>query len=205
MDAMTAAVIDDGRATTFSGRRASQMRVELDAFELLLRDAGVRSYGEIGARHGDTFHHVMRSLPQGSHGVALDLPGGLWGKGSSRGALNHAIADLRASGYDVSALYGNSQTTATCRIFRSRGPYDAILIDGDHTLVGVTHDWRNYREVAPIIAFHDIVGLGEVDKPTGSPVEVPLLWESIKRATKLKTVELVAEGSRMGIGVVWTR
>lgn len=65
--------------TTFSGRRPSQMEDELNGFINLMREHGVKSYGEIGAREGDTFHHVLSNLP-GCRGVAMDLPGGLWGK-----------------------------------------------------------------------------------------------------------------------------
>jgi hypothetical protein len=38
------------------------------------------------------------------------------------------------------------------------------------------------------------------DKVTGSPVEVPILWERIKASHQ--TVEFVTPGSLMGIGVV---
>jgi hypothetical protein len=57
--------------------------------------------------------------------------------------------------------------------------------------------------MAPLIAFHDIVGEGQAEKVYGSPVEVPILWGSIKR-TAVKVEEFIAEGSRMGIGVVHT-
>lgn len=186
--------------TTFSGRRPSQIEEELNGFVDLLRAEGVRSYGEIGAREGDTFHHVLTALPE-CRGVAMDLPGGLWGKLSTRAKLERAIADLMASGRKASCMFGDSKTEATIRMFQGRGPYDAILIDGDHTLPGVTADWNNYRGMARIIAFHDIVGAGQTDRVHNREVEVPILWESIK-ASGLRTVEFVAPGSAMGIGVV---
>jgi hypothetical protein len=191
------------RPPTFSGREASQDADELAGFVDLLQREGVTRYGEIGAREGDTFHAVMCSLPAGSHGVALDYPGGAWGNVKTRAKLERCIADLRARGYKVSALFGDSTTTATMAQFRGRGPYDAILIDGDHRLAGVTADWQNYRSVARIIAFHDIVGEGMEDK-RGNPVQVPTLWKAI-RALGLVTMEFVSPGSKMGIGVVWTQ
>lgn len=185
---------------TFSGRRPSQDESELRGFIQLLRDRGVTRYLEIGARHGDTFHEVMASLPAGSVGVAVDLPGALWGVEKSRNALNAVVSDLNSKGYKASALFGDSQTEATRRLVAGRGPFDAILIDGDHTLPGVTADWRNYGGMAPIVAFHDIVGTGQAEKVEGNPVEVPILWERIKAAHEV--VEFVTSGSRMGIGVV---
>lgn len=186
--------------TTFSGRRPSQIEEELNGFVDLLRAEGVKVYGEVGAREGDTFHHVLSALP-GCRGVAMDLPGGLWGKLSTRAKLERAIADLTANGRDASCMFGDSKTAAAIRQFQGRGPYDAILIDGDHTLTGVTADWNNYRGMARIIAFHDIVGTGQRDRVQQREVEVPVLWESIK-ASGLRTMEFVAPGSAMGIGVV---
>lgn len=62
--------------TTFSGRKPSQNAHELGAFVNFLRAQGVKRYGEIGARDGDTFHHILTALPD-CQGVAMDLPGGL--------------------------------------------------------------------------------------------------------------------------------
>jgi hypothetical protein len=97
-------------------------------------------------------------------------------------------------------LYGDSKTDATRSLVQRRGPYDAMLIDGDHTLVGVSSDWDNYGKMAPIVAFHDIVGHGQAEKVSGNPVEVPIFWESIRQ--RHETVQFVDEGSAMGIGVV---
>lgn len=188
---------------TLSGRRASQNESELGGFIALLQAQSVRSYCEIGARHGDTFVAVMESLPVGSRGIAVDLPGGLWGKDSTRPALERAVVHLIDKGYDVSWLFGDSTTPATRAQIVGRGPYDAILIDGDHTYAGVTKDWELYGRMARLVAFHDIVGTGEIEKVHGNVVEVPRLWAEI-RATGKRVSEFIDEGSRMGIGVAWT-
>lgn len=187
---------------TFSGRRPSQNEHELRSLIALLFDRGVRRYLEIGAREGDTFHEVLLALPTGASGVAVDLPGALWGKDSSRARLKQAVHDLTDRGFSASCLFGDSQTEATQRLVVSRGPYDAILIDGDHTYAGVRSDWEAYGRLAPIVAFHDIVGAGQAEKAYGTPVEVPRLWAEIKESG-LQTVEFVAPGSNMGIGVVF--
>jgi hypothetical protein len=186
---------------TFSGRRASQNKFELESFADLLVKNGVTRYLEIGARDGDTFHHVMSSLPKGSYGLAVDLPGGLWGKSTTGLSLRAAVADLKEKGYDVHCILGNSVEPKTIAAVHKAGPFDAALIDGDHTLKGVTLDWNNYHRVAPIIAFHDIVGTGQYEKVHKNRVEVPILWSQIK-ATYSNTVEFVDTDSKMGIGVV---
>lgn len=186
---------------TFSGRRASQNEWELHQFIALLVERGVRRYLEIGARDGDTFHDVMLALPSNSEGMAVDLPGGLWGKATTKHALIHTVDDLNERGYRCLSLLGDSRNEITRAQIRADAPFDAILIDGDHTYAGVKADWEAFRDMAPIIAFHDIVGDGEREKVSGRAVEVPRLWAEIK-TSGLRTVEFVDPGSRMGIGVV---
>lgn len=186
---------------TFSGRRASQNEFELTSFMALLFERGVRRYLEVGAREGDTFVAVMESLPPGSTGVAVDWPGAMWGKSTTRGQLEKAVAHLQTKGYKASLLFGDSQSAGTRRIVIGRGPFDAVLIDADHRYEGVRKDWELYGQLGPVIGFHDITGEGEREKVHGNPVEVPRLWREIKE-TGVETVEFVAPGSKMGIGVI---
>lgn len=188
---------------TFSGRKASQDEFELRSFIALLQDHGVRRYLEVGSREGDTFHEVLKSLPAGSTGLACDLPGGLWGKVTTRRKLEAAVNDLVTRGYPASTLFGDSKDRDVIEFVAGAGPYDAILIDGDHTYKGVKADWDNYRHMAPLIAFHDITGAGQAEKVYGRQVEVPVLWEEIK-AAGYRTTEFIAPDSLMGIGVVFT-
>lgn len=185
---------------TFSGRRASQSEFELCSFTHYLREHEVTRYLEIGARHGDTFHHVMTSLPAGSSGVAVDLPGGLWGASTTEASLARVIEDLRSRGYLVEMIIGDSTAASVVEQVASRGTYDAILIDGDHSYSGVRSDFLNYQHMSDIIAFHDIVGVDQAERVHNNPVEVPQLWSEIKHAG---CTEFVADGSTMGIGV-WT-
>ena len=187
--------------TTFSGRAPSQDESELRGFISLLQERGVTRYLEVGSRHGDSTHEIAINLPPGSTIVAVDLPGGLWGTERSRPYLERVIADLCARGYKASCIFGDSQTDATKRLIIGRGPYDAILLDGDHTLKGVTRDWQLYGDMAPIVAFHDITGTGQAEKVHGSPVEVPILWDAIVRSGE-NVREFVTPGSHMGIGAV---
>ena len=106
----------------FSGRRPSQLPFELRSFISLLQERGVKKYLEIGAREGDTFIEVLEGLGEGSTGVAVDLPGGLWGKQSTRAKLEIATSHLKSKGYKASCLFGDSKTDATRRIVVGRGP-----------------------------------------------------------------------------------
>jgi hypothetical protein len=142
----------------------------------------------------------MKSLPKGSYGLAVDLPGALWGKVSSSSALERAVKDLRQKGYFVDMILGDSTSYDVIRKIHDRNSFDAALIDGDHTYSGVKQDWINYGDCAPIVAFHDIVGDGQIEKVKGHLVEVPKLWAELKVSIP-KTVEFVDSGSKMGIGV----
>ncbi len=186
------------RYKTFSGRPGSQMKKELDALVKLFKDKGVQSYLEIGARDGDTFHEIMCALPVGSRGVAVDLPGGLWGKRQTINNLKLAIDDLKARGYDVHLIVGDSQSQEVADMVEELGPYDAAFIDGDHTFKGVSRDWSLYQDMAPMVAFHDIVGHDQFEKVSKNPVEVPRFWAYIKND---KCLEFIAPDSKMGIGV----
>lgn len=191
--------------TAFSGRRPSQLPFELRSFVALLKEHRVKRYLEIGAREGDTFVEVVEALGEGSTGVAVDLPGGLWGKDTTRGKLEKAIAHLQSKGHKASCLFGDSTTDATRRLVVGRGPYDAILIDGDHTLPGVCADWVSYGKLARIVAFHDIVGFGQAEKVHGNSVEVPQFWALLKMRAEeagFSFYEFIEEGSTMGIGVI---
>ena len=186
---------------TFSGRRPSQIEAELCGLLALLKAEGVRSYLEIGAREGDTFYDVVSSLPRGSRAVAVDLPGGMWGKRTTGAQLQRACDALRAKGYEVSMLLGDSTAAHTVSDIWRMGPFDAVLIDGDHRYAGALADWKNYGPLGRMVAFHDIVGQGQREKVHGHEVEVPRLWAEIREAGA-RCVEFIAPGSAMGIGVV---
>lgn len=188
---------------TFSGRTASQDESELRGFIDLLQLHQVTRYLEVGARHGDTFHEVMISLPEGSYGMAIDLPGGMWGRASTSSSLQAAAADLREKGYLIDVILGDSTAAEVVTSARHRAPFGAVLIDGDHRYQGVKMDWVNYGSMAPLVAFHDIVGEGQKEKVYGNPVEVPRLWSELK-AQGYAFFEFVSPGSLMGIGVVCT-
>ena len=188
---------------TFSGRPASQLPDEIAGLLRLFAEHGVRRYLEIGARDGDTWHLVGAAMPDPGMLVAVDLPGGKWGRSSSVSSLRAASLALNAMGHQTHMILGSSQDTGVMGLVRRYGAYEAILIDGDHRYDPVKADWTAYGDLAPIVAFHDIAGEGVRQRNSGDLVEVPQLWAEIRSSHA--TVEFVAPGSAMGIGVVFTQ
>ena len=189
--------------STLSGRPASQNERELLALEAFMSERGVASYLEVGARHGDTFHHVVSSLGAGARGVAVDMAGALWGAAASADALGWAARDLGRLGYgDVHVIFGDSHDGGVVSAVRGLGPYGLALIDADHTYAAVAQDFRDYSPMAEYVAFHDIAGHTQGTRSGGRRhrVEVPRLWRELRAGRE--HWEFVDAGSQMGIGVL---
>jgi hypothetical protein len=187
---------------TRSGNRPGQRADELAAFKALLIEEGVRSYLEVGARYGDTLWEIATALPRGSRVVAVDMPGGAWGRDDSRPALTECIKELCFQGYDASVVFGPSETASTIALAMRGAPFDAALIDGDHRIEGVVRDWINYGGHARIVALHDIDGAEQFEGRTGDRVDVPFMWSALKRRYRHR--EIVGSHRGMGIGILWT-
>lgn len=76
-------------------------------------------------------------------------------------------------------------------------PFDLLFIDGSHLYNDAKADWMNYKDMARIVAFHDI----HHHTPT---CDVPQLWEEIKSSPSSSTMEFYVpqRGVGYGIGVV---
>lgn len=107
------------------------------------------------------------------------------------------------AGSKLHLLQGFSQDEDVIERASALGPYDFMLIDGDHTYDAVKADWDNYRPMmAPggIMLFHDILprpGYG-----------VDTVWQEIKAEIGAQTVEIVETSTPDdprwgGLGVVW--
>ena len=151
----------------FSGKPWPQYQKEIQGFIQLLLDEGCKSYLEIGCRYGDTWHAVGMALPKHSKLVAVDLPGAKSGqkhKGGHQNSfiyLKRAKKDLQRHNRDAHVIIGDSQDKIIIGTVKWFAPFDAILIDGDHTANGVRQDLENYGPMAKFVAFHDIVGTGK--------------------------------------------
>ena len=166
---------------TRSGRRAGQDEAELSWLIAIFQAKPVRRYLEIGARYGDSFYRIMSELPIGSTGLAVDLPGDVWGKSDSEKHLRAAARELTAGGRPCEVLTGDSHLPAMLQAVRARAPFDAIFIDGDHRYEGVSDDFDDYGGMAPIVAFHDIAEIGEAFRSKRLEVGVPRFWQELRR------------------------
>jgi hypothetical protein len=181
----------------------TQSEYEISAFVEILRDAGVRSFLEIGSRFGGSLDRIGRSLPAGSRIVSCDSGKGMGGgKPGAKESLYKVVSGLKKDGYDAHLVMGHSQAPLIVKQVRKLGPFDAVFIDGDHEYEGARKDWLNFGRKAKICGFHDMAWV----EPEGFPsyakkVEVPRLWAELK--DEYRSQEFVDPDFNMGIGVLW--
>lgn len=178
-----------------------QNTIELARFIEILKREGVGSYLEIGSKHGGSLWRVANSLPGGSRVVAVDLPHGDTSFKESQPHLEACVAELKTRGYDAHLFLGDSTDAGIVEKVKAFAPFDAVLVDANHTLPYVTKDWENYGPLCRIVAFHDI---GWKDRPEPSkkmPIQVPQLWNEIKN--KYRHEEINLDPRDNGIGILW--
>lgn len=191
-----------GSYESLSGQPIPQRPDELKRFIEILKEEKISKYLEIGARYGDSFYHIVKSLPSESKAIAVDLVDGYWGRSDSREHLQNRVADLRALGYDANVVFGDSTAAGTLQSVLMRGDFDAVMIDGDHRFEGLTLDWINFgKRSKKLVAFHDIDGWKHFERRSGASVEVPHVWNILKR--NYKHQEIIGAERGMGIGVLW--
>jgi cephalosporin hydroxylase len=177
---------------------------ELFTFADLLRKEKIKSYLEIGSKFGGSFWHITtRALPIGSRVVSVDLPHGDTSFKESQPHLEACVKALSAKGYDAHLIIGDSTDPAVIEKVYALGPFDACLVDANHTLPYVTKDFENYSKVVSVlIAFHDIGFFRAVPMPKHKkPIEVPLFWNEAKKMRR--HFEIRHDAQDNGIGVLW--
>ncbi len=177
---------------------------EWSNFVELLRNEGVRSYLEIGSKHGGSMWRMGSRLKKGSRLVSVDLPHGDQSFKENLPNLQACIERLKKEGYDAHLIVADSTDPETVEKVRALGPFDACFIDANHTLPYVTKDWENYGPMCRIVAFHDIGFFrqgGQAPGPGKMPIHVPGFWKEIKNGYKF--VEFKHDKQDNGIGVLW--
>lgn len=179
--------------------KIAQYPAEAEWFEQLIRDNNVRSYLEIGGRHGGSLWRYGGALPLGSRLVSVDMP-----IGKTLPHLEQCAAALKDAGYDVHLIIGDSRSAEIVGRVKELGPYDLLLIDGDHSFETVQKDWDHYSPMARIVALHDIAWKRPPDWKEGRRIHVPEFWQQIKRVfARTDEVRLDPTGQDNGIGVIW--
>lgn len=178
----------------------AQYDYEIDEFIDILNDEGCLSYLEIGSQYGGSLWRVANSLPKGSRIVSVDLPNR--GDKITDRHLAECVTALCDLGYNAKVIFGNSSDKEIVSAALRDGPFDAVFIDGCHTLSGVTADWNNYGPHGRIVAFHDIAWDRPVRKGR-KPIEVAKLWRSIKGDYRHREIVQTGVEIEKGIGVLW--
>lgn len=133
------------------------------------RVKGLRSYLEVGTGFGQSLYVIAGALAKGARIVTVDYPkyryrnAGYWAKRDLPHFRNidGIVKGLREDGYEVSVIRANSRDPYIVGLVKKLGPYEACLIDGDHSMEGVTSDYKNYRDVCSAMFFHDVVNTRE--------------------------------------------
>ncbi len=174
---------------------------EFTDFLKLILAHGVKSYLEIGSKHGGSLWRIANALPSGSRVVSVDLPHGDGSFKDSEPNLRACVDDLKGRGYDAHLLIGDSTDLAIVEEVRGLSPFDLCLIDGSHVEPFIRADWKNYGPMAKMVAFHDI-NWHPNGRETKKPVDVPKVWAELKNANKYQ--EIIRCPAEYGIGIIWT-
>ena len=130
------------------GLRIWQYPNQFGPYLALLGRLGLRSYLEIGVRHGGTFvctvEYLSRFQPLRA-AVAVDL-------GPCASFMDYARTNPACR-----FLQMDSHAPAFRDFLERDEPFDLALIDGDHSEAGCWEDFVLVRGRAGVIAFHDIV------------------------------------------------
>jgi Methyltransferase domain len=150
------------------GLRSWQYPVQFSRYLVLLSRYDIRSYVEIGVRHGGTFVLTCEYLSRFGRlerALAVDL--------LRARSIDEYADSLAPSPLKVTQVQCDTSRRACRRELRSHGTFDLAFIDGDHSFAGCWSDFTALRGRAGIIALHDIVS-------DASP-DVPRVWQRIRR------------------------
>jgi predicted O-methyltransferase YrrM len=183
-----------------------QFPKEIEEFVQLMKDNNIKSYLEIGSMYGGSLWLVSRIMPKGSRIVSVDLP--TPGKPHAAQSLQECIQHLRRENFDAHLFVGDSTNADIVKKVNALGPFDAGLIDGNHTLPYVSKDWENYGPMCKIVAFHDINYRRPKEEITQQmrtqgfyAIEVPAFWDKLKTAYRHTEIKLDRRDN--GFGVLW--
>jgi hypothetical protein len=160
---------------------------------------GGHSLLEIGSAAGQSLRYLSKHLAPGAKIRAIDLgefpaeARDLEGVSCKRALLDTA-EELRAQGFDVEILFGdshNSNALMWAREQTPKGGYDLVFLDGDHRFDGVSMDYRRYGPLGKCVALHDIVN---------EATDVPKFWKELQ--SSLVSKSFIARDSDMGIGLI---
>lgn len=177
------------------GKRAQTCQEFIAYATYLQNEVKPQSYLEIGSRYGESLYLHALVLPKGAKIRAIELPEAGWGRFGSADVLVGVRNYLVGLGFDLDIFLGNSQDPVAIEWAKLNGPYDLVLIDGDHSFEGAKADWENYGQYAKYAVFHDAASIHDVGQ----------VWQALKeKRMHVPHREFVYRQGRytMGLGVM---
>ena len=135
-----------------NGLLSWQYPIQFSKYLLELANRKVSSYLEIGVKHGGTFIVTVEYLSKYNtinKAIGVDLF-------PAKGLIAYKKINKIVRWYAM-----NSRAEKFRIMLQKQGPFDLVLIDGDHSYEGCLSDFLTIKEYTKMIAFHDIVGMGE--------------------------------------------
>jgi hypothetical protein len=146
------------------GLRALQWPIQFGPYLRHLSRYNIRSYIELGVRHGGTFVITIEYLRRFG---PLDRALGVDTR-DSPGVCRYARETA-----GVSFVRANTHSAEFRELLAAHLPVDLVLIDGDHSEEGCWQDFCLVSDAASVIVFHDIVGQRNPD--------VGKVWQRVRR------------------------
>ena len=124
---------------------------------------------EIGGFRGGSAYHFAQLMEAGATIITVDLPEGIGGGNTSPRGMAETLADqkrvfqeLREQGFNAHLILGDSRNqTIINKVYQIIGnqKLDVLFIDGDHSIIGASNDFYNYRKnLEGLAIFHDCGG-----------------------------------------------
>lgn len=158
---------------------------------------------EIGTARGGTLFLLCQSLPDDALILSIDLPCGPNGGGYPRWKEN-LFQKMKKEGQELILIRQDSHSSDTLEMIRRSlcgRNVDFLLIDGDHSYIGVKTDYELYSRLVAVggtIALHDIV-----ENTYDPEIDVARFWGELRKTKRTREIIRSPTQLNLGIGLVF--